>query len=462
MKFFLNNQIIETDQALGSVLLDFIRRDQGLKGTKEVCREGDCGACSVLVGELGNDVICYKHVCSCLIPLGEMQGKHVVTIEGLNQPDALNPIQQAMVNHGAVQCGFCTPGFVVAMTGYFLNAKTFSRDEFLAAMSGNICRCTGYVSIRNAAFALLKEFAPKLKRVKNRIEALVALKVLPEYFVGMAEELKKVARSYGNNGKDGNYVGGGTDLFVQKAAALVEAKSTFLLNNAKLKKIWADQAHLYIGGAATTEMLRESEAVCKVIPNIVQISECISSQPIRHRATIAGNIVNASPIADLAILLLSLNAELGLNLKGKKRTLALKKFYRGYKQMNLKPGELIEWIRVPLSMSRLKKNFEKVAKRGHLDIASVNSAMALEFDDSRIKSMYLSAGGVFPYPLFLSKTCEEAKGQAISKKFIEKLLTVIDSEIAPISDVRGNADYKRLLLKQLVKGHFEKLGGIDT
>lgn len=193
INFILNNRNIYAHQPRGMVVLDFLRDHQRLTGTKPGCREGDCGACMILLGEWDGKTMHYKPVNSCLLPLGDVAGMHVVTIEGLTEgfsKDTLNPVQQAIVDEGATQCGYCTPGIVVALTGFFLNTPQLDKQEAIDAISGNICRCTGYMSIKRAAGLLCKKFTLPDGKM-DRIRLLVEWRILPEYFLHISEKLKK-------------------------------------------------------------------------------------------------------------------------------------------------------------------------------------------------------------------------------------------------------------------------------
>ncbi|MHA1396848.1 MAG: 2Fe-2S iron-sulfur cluster-binding protein, partial [Candidatus Heimdallarchaeaceae archaeon] len=206
MKFILNQRIVEIDEPLGKPTLDFLR-SIGVKGVKEACHTGDCGACMILLGELKNDTVTYRATTSCILPLGEIAGKHVVTIEGLNQ-EKLNPIQQALVDKGGSQCGFCTPGFVISLTGYFLN-EHFDKIDILSSIEGNICRCGAYASIIRAAQELEKTIKIEENSLKNRIDILIEAKVLPPYFSSIPEKLKELKEwSVLNSKEKGTYVAG--------------------------------------------------------------------------------------------------------------------------------------------------------------------------------------------------------------------------------------------------------------
>lgn len=183
-RFLLNRNNVEENVPPGELLLDIIRQNRGLTGTKEACREGDCGACQILVGELINNRIHYRAVNACLLPVGAITGRHVVTIEGLNS-EQLNPIQRALVENGAIQCGFCTPGLVVALTGFFLNSTLSDESAALDSIAGNLCRCTGYAGIKRAVSALCRQFDLSTSPLERRIEDLIAWQILPAYFAAV-------------------------------------------------------------------------------------------------------------------------------------------------------------------------------------------------------------------------------------------------------------------------------------
>ena len=230
IQFILNNEHIETTAHPGITLLDFIRENKQLKGTKIGCREGDCGACTVLVGELKNGKLSYQNITSCISPLGNANGKHIVTVEGVNLPDTLNVAQQAMSDNYATQCGFCTPGFVVSMTGYALQKDRDFLPSCNDAISGNICRCTGYKSIEKAGFAVEEKL--QKKKGENTIKDLIKEGFIPDYFNSIPEKLKKIQiHSLPTIGK---VVANGTDLYVRHADKLSEDEVYLISDNKEL------------------------------------------------------------------------------------------------------------------------------------------------------------------------------------------------------------------------------------
>jgi xanthine dehydrogenase small subunit len=436
-------------------------------GTKIGCREGDCGACTVLVGQVSNGNIEYRSMTSCLVPLANAHGKHIVTVEGINFPDGeLNPIQKAMADEGATQCGFCTPGFVMSLAGFCLSDKEATKENAIAAVDGNICRCTGYKSIERACGHVAETM--KEKNGKN---------ILPAYFSSIKKSLLELNKTNGQllqSVETGHalslqpiVVGGGTDLYVQKHDELKDAQSRFVFDHPELNGISKTGNKIFVGPSATVTDLKNSKLIQDIFTDFDRHAWLVSSTPIRNMATIAGNFVNASPIGDFTIFFLALNAHLTLtptlstsgegHATAPKRELPLRNFYKGYKQLDKKPEEYIEQIWFELPGKNFKFNFEKVSKRTNLDIASVNSAIAITMNKDEIGEAAISAGGVGPTPLYLKKASEFLNGKKLSGELIHELIKIVQTEISPISDARGSAGYKTLLLGQLIKAHFIQL-----
>jgi xanthine dehydrogenase small subunit len=452
--FILNNEKVTTGKAAGSSLLDFIRYDMGLTGTRTGCREGDCGACTVLEGTLVNGIVLYKSVVSCLMPLGNAHGKHIVTVEGINTGQ-LSPLQSAMINNSAIQCGFCTPGFVMSLMSESLTHKRSTRDSLMASLSGNICRCTGYKSIERAVDESLSFLFGK--DISDPVRWLVGQKALPEYFLKIAERLAGIADHETSLTENNFTIAGGTDLMVQRAEELAETGIFTLHDLKELKGIKAENGRCTIGAAVTISEAAASEVLKKYIPDLPSYARLIASEQIRNMATLGGNIVNASPIGDMSVILLALNAELNIMGGNKMRSVPLRDFFLGYKKTDLEKNEYIRDIIFDYSMDPALFSFEKVSKRTHLDIASVNSAVRLMMNGPVITECHLSAGGVSPVPLYLRKTGSFLSGKQVSDETVFAANEIMQEEISPISDVRGDAEYKRLLLRQLLFAHFLKL-----
>jgi len=246
LRFALNDGLVKTATRPGLPALDYLRADAGLTGVKYACREGDCGSCAILLGQPVGNTIQYRVVTSCLLPIGALHGHHVVTIEGLNgRPPS--PIQSAFEGEGASQCGFCTPGFVVAFTGYLLEAKQWDESNAIEAIAGNICRCTGYASIRRSLITVLDQLQSNVNPKEERIPALVREGLLPEYFlrvgdlVGALEVAKPTSPPKGSQ----VVVAGGTDLYVQRPDELPE-RDVLVLPIETESPIWQDGDYIYL------------------------------------------------------------------------------------------------------------------------------------------------------------------------------------------------------------------------
>jgi xanthine dehydrogenase small subunit len=500
IEFYLNDQPIRTSEAPASALLDFVRYHEQLKGTKIGCREGDCGACTVLVGELNADgqTVNYQSMTSCLTPLGNAHGKHIVTVEGINAAGSqLTPVQKAIVDEGGSQCGFCTVGFVMSLTGHSLSTQPATEKSTIAAIDGNICRCTGYKSLERAAAKLTAEL--ESRPTENALAWLSEKQFVPGYFAGVPAQLAKLrpdeskateasaaviaasATAHANGGSTvstspnghaqnqndhshstpapftHSLVGGGTDLLVQRLEELREQPGVRLIFDQPGRRGIRHETtgRVVLGAATTASQLLESDLVRGLLPNLPQYLKLVSSTPIRNMGTVAGNFINGSPIGDLTILFLALGASITLlDAAGATRELALSDLYLGYKKLAKAADEQVIEISFPAPLAGDFFHFEKVSKRTHLDIASVNSAAWLRVENGVIQAARVSAGGVGPVPLYLARTSEFLQGRELSAETVTDANAVMQEEISPISDVRGTSDYKRLLLRQLLWAHF--------
>ncbi len=452
--FILNNKKVKTSAKSGMTLLDFIRENEQLKGTKIGCREGDCGACTVLVGTLENDEVNYKSITSCISPLGNANGKHIVTVEGINLPKKLNVAQHAMAENFATQCGFCTPGFVVSMTGYALKKEHHSACN--DAISGNICRCTGYKSIENAT----EDFQEETNSIhgENYLEELVNKGFVPEYFKTIPKRLSelKIQNSKFNITK--TVVANGTDLYVRNADSLSKDE-VFLIGEEKaLKGIYIANNKITLGASTTVTEIYENTALNTVFPKLKSFLKLVSSEQIRNMGTLGGNFVNASPIGDMSVFFLALNSQLTLkNKEEKTRTIPFQDFHQEYKKYDLQEGEIIQNIQFDVPTNTSKFNFEKVSKRTHLDIATVNTACSIVVENNVVQTVFISIGGVAAIPKLAEKTNSFLNGKTLSVEVIKQAATILQSEISPISDVRGTKEYKSLLARQLFFAHFTSL-----
>jgi len=346
------------------------------------------------------------------------------------------------------------------MTGFLMqDGVAINAAGVKRALGGHLCRCTGYRSLK-ASEAHLREVVGE----KTGVAALLAAGFLPDYFKTIPARLKKFQREFPAMTSHGNgkiapdfRIAGGTDIYVQRGPEIPDGRVDVLNLHPELKGIARKNGHLRVGALTTFEEFAAHPAVRKMLPEIEADMHLIASWQIRNRATLGGNIINASPIADMTITLLALDSKIVLKKGKESRAVALKNFYKGYKQMDKKPGEILTEILIPEFDANAVFNFEKVSKRTTLDIASVNSALKIVATKGKIISASLAVGGVAPTPLFLRETGAFLTGKPIDNEAVRAAIDAAQREISPISDIRGSAEYKRLLTRQLMIAHFAKL-----
>ena len=488
LQFILNNDYIATDLPAGTTVLDFVRYHKNLKGTKIGCREGDCGACTILVGELRDGKVSYRSMTSCLMPLANAAGKHIVTIEGINPEDgSLTPVQHAMIDESGTQCGFCTVGFVMSLTGFCIDETEKTPEMAVSSIDGNICRCTGYKSIERAAIRICRQAAKHSPPFEGAVAA--TLSFAPDYFSNVANRLEALLiTELPLEGGIQNIVGGGTDVYVQRPDEIAESDATHVLYNDELRGISDNGSFVEIGASVTVTDLLESPVMQTIFPNLYKHLKLVSSTPIRNMATLAGNFINASPIGDMTVWFLAVDADIIFD---NGREMPLRKLYIDYKKLAKTDQEFIQTIRFRKPGEDFHFNFEKVCKRTYLDIATVNSAISLTVESTpgpgwvppalspsgvqqsepgavatgppveyKIVSAHVSCGGVAPIPLYLKETSDFLRGQMINAETIADANEIMQAEISPISDVRGSEHYKRLLLRQLFRAHLVELFGV--
>ena len=458
VEFILNSETVRAYVPPGMLALDYLRRDKNMTGTKSGCKEGDCGACSVIIGELDNNKVTYRPMTSCLLPMGELHGKHLVTIEGLNM-EKLSPIQNAMVNCGGTQCGYCTPGFVVCMTaGLMAPQVPLDSKGVLYAISGNLCRCTGYGSIRDAGKEAVNAVRDQLKD-KERIRALVDAKALPEYFLDITDRLLKIPTYNTDNTQDPKrmrtLVAGGTDLYVQRREKLIDEPITLLNTGKPIASAYISDDKLVLDPRITFESFSTDPLVSSILKGIHKYNLLMASWPIRTRSTLGGNLCNASPIADMTCLLMALESNITLtNHNGENRVIPLNEFYLGYKKLNKSSDEIVTKISFPVVKENTHISWEKVSKRAWLDIATVNVSSKITINDGYFSAASIAIGGVAAIPLYLAKSSEYLINKPFTVDSIINCLKISQSEFNPIGDIRGSALYKRMLARQLLLANF--------
>ncbi|CAL9643189.1 xanthine dehydrogenase small subunit [Streptomyces sp. enrichment culture] len=451
-----------------TTVLDYLR-ERGLTGTKEGCAEGECGACSVLVARPGvNKPTDWVAVNACLVPVAALDGQEVVTAEGLATPGdpgqqpALHPVQHEMAVRGGSQCGYCTPGFVCSMAAEYYRpdrcahgASDDSADAEhgpngfdLHALSGNLCRCTGYRPIRDAAFAVGEptDDDPLAQRREQAPPAPVAT----EYAQGdsvfvrrstLAETLELLRER-----PDAVVVAGSTDYGVEVNIRSRRAECVVAIDRLpELRELRVESDHIEIGAALTlTEIERRLDGT---VPLLAELFPQFASRLIRNGATLGGNLGTGSPIGDSPPVLLALEASVVLADADGEREVPLAEYFTGYRQSVRRPGELIRAVRIPLPLSPVTA-FHKIAKRRFDDISSVAVAFALDIQDGTVRKARIGLGGVAATPIRALATEAALEGRAWSAETVEAAARVLRGEGTPMDDHRASSLYRSAMLGQ--------------
>jgi xanthine dehydrogenase small subunit len=435
-----------------------LRQTLALTGTKVVCAEGDCGACAVLAGRPDGHHIAYRPVTSCIAFVHQFDAAHVVTVEGLRHGDALNPVQEAMVACHGAQCGYCTPGFVVAMCGAFEANPTTDPAALRAALVGNLCRCTGYESILAAGRAV---DTAQLKRLDDLyppapILADLTARAAEEVLIESAGQrfFKPLTIDAAVKFKAANpactVVAGATDLGVQVNKRLRACPVTMTLAAIpRLAEIDVTETRLVIGANVTLAQLEH--ATREHFPELHPMLLRHGSLLIRNAGTLAGNIANGSSIGDALPALFVLNADVELAGPAGARRVNLNDFYTGYKQSVLAPDELITAVRIPRLAPGDVLRLYKVSKRHDLDISTFTAAIFAQFDGDAIRHIRIAYGGVAPTVIRLPRTEAFLANTPFTPETIAAAARLARHEIAPISDVRGSADYRAQLAENILR-----------
>ena len=454
IEFILNDELIKINNVDTNVsVLNYLRINKRLTGTKEGCASGDCGECTAIIAELTNNKLDYKAINTCIMFLYSLHGKQLITVEHLSN-SKLHPVQQSMVDNHGSQCGFCTPGFVMSMFGIYKDKVKPSNQNIDEYLAGNLCRCTGYNSIKKAAKKMYS-YGRKDKFSKNENKIIKLLKKIKHNDILISKNnnkfyiplnLKNLIQ-YTQNNKQYKFVTGGTDIALEVTKKNNNINSLIYLgNNKDLNYIKIKKNYINIGSA--TPINKIIPILKKYYPSFAEMFDRYGSTQIRNVASIGGNLGSASPIGDSLPALLALNAKLILQSKNQ-RLLDIKDFFKAYRKTALKNKEFIKEIRIPILKSHIFKCY-KISKRIDDDISSLFVAYLMKLKNNIIIDINIAYGGMDSIPNFAFKTQKYLIGKEFNLKNIEKSKQIIEKDFNPLTDVRASSSYRKLVSKNLM------------
>ncbi|MEM7302257.1 MAG: xanthine dehydrogenase small subunit [Pseudomonadota bacterium] len=462
IRFLVNDTLIErSDVTSGETLLDFLRLNRGLTGSKEGCAEGDCGACTVLVGRLSQGELKYETVNSCIRFVGSLDACHVVTIEYLKSDDGvLHPVQRAMVERHGSQCGFCTPGIVMSLYALWLGNPAPAAEDVETALQGNLCRCTGYKPIFDAAIAASEQAkaqddrlirnrdAVKQKLLELALDRPVEISmgddrvIVPEGVDDLADTLQRHP--------EGRIVAGSTDVGLWVTKHLADISPVIFINHlSELQKIEELSSGLQIGACVSY-----TDAISAITMHFPQMKDYwfrIGGEQVRNMGTIGGNIANGSPIGDTPPPLIALGAKLTLRKGRERRTIPLEDFFIEYGKQDRHSGEFVEGIDVPFLATNTRFEVYKISKRRDEDISALTGAFLIELDGERISSARLVFGGMAGVPKRATAAETALKGQTLDQSTINAAKQAMQSDFEPLTDMRATADYRAQVAANLLE-----------
>lgn len=453
--FYVNGRRIEArGDAVSTSLTDFLRLERQLTGVKVVCAEGDCGACTVLVGEPDGGDLKYRAVDACIQFLYQLDGKHIVTVEGLRTSSEPHPIQKAMVECYGSQCGYCTPGFVMALAARVEE----NRRDLRTDLTGNLCRCTGYVDILNAASRLEETPPPRLSElypaepIARDLSATLETPVRVESprFRFFAPRTLDDAVRFKADHPSAVIVSGGTELGVIRNKLGIEPPIVMSLSRVSgLGAIETSETGVAIGANVVWTQVEDWSR--DAVPEFHRIVARFGSPQIRNVATLVGNVVHGSPIADSLPYLLAMEAEVEVvSVRGRRRV-GLNGFYTGYKTKDLAADEIVTHVRIPRPEAGEMLKLYKVSRRNDLDIATFGAAVRLNREKGRIIRARVAYSGVAATVVRLPKTEAFLAGQRFAEETFARAGDVARDEIAPITDVRGSRDFRWALAENILR-----------
>ncbi len=481
IRFVLDGEIVEVSGLPPTTtVLEYLREHARRTGTKEGCAEGDCGACTVVLGELGgSDIgesgaatdaarVRYRAINSCIRFLPTLDGKELVTVESLADGGRLHPVQQALVDQHASQCGFCTPGFVMSLFALYQNEALYqqnekpSRDDVLEALAGNLCRCTGYRPIVDAG-CTMDGYVPPARW--SRADAQSAQHVAALRAVHRAESLTlpgfRAPRSVDELAAalDAEpaalILAGGTDIGLWVTKHLRDLPPIVYIGDvAELQRIDDDNGALRIGAAVS--LSDGWQAIVAQYPPLTELAQRFASPPVRNSGTLVGNIANGSPIGDAMPALIALGARIELRRGARTRTLPLEAFYLDYMKKDLARGEFVVAVTIPAPRAQQRVASYKLSKRIDQDISAVCAAFALELDDGCVADMRIAYGGMAAIPARATRAEAALHGQVWDAAAVERACAALAADFKPLTDMRASAAYRLEGAQNLLRRFFEE------
>ena len=458
IEFLLDGEVVrETHLDPTMSVLQYLRERRLRTGTKEGCAEGDCGACTVVLGELVSGAVRYRSVNACILFMPTLDGKELRTVESLGSPDAPHEIQKLVADKNASQCGFCTPGIVMSLHALQMDDLPYTRDNIDEALAGNLCRCTGYGPIIDAAMAM----EPIAKSVDNSLhlrglehQDLIEFTAnihgdTKQFFIPKTRtQLETLLSAH----PDATILAGGTDigLWVTKHHKTL-MKIIYLGDVAELKRCEQNGRHLVIGAGVT--YAQATKLIGEHYPEVNKIITRIGAAQVRNMGTLCGNIANGSPIGDMPPLLIALDSILHIANEdgaGSARLLPLEAFFIDYGKQDLAPGGVIIDVSIPIPRPHQKLFAYKISKRFESDISALLMGMSFVLEDGKCTRVRIAFGGMAATPKRAENAEKMLEGKTWSEANIRKTMSALENDFAPISDMRASKDYRMNVAKNLI------------